>query len=94
MSVRITSRREGSRFVVSVQGKLDEPASELLRAEAGHVPAETLVLDLSGLVTFDEAGVLSLRALVFSGAQIVGASPYVTLRLAPTASGAARGRQS
>ena len=90
MPVRITSHHEGSRLVVSVHGRLDEPASGLLRAEAGQVPAEALVLDLSCLVAFDEAGLVTLRSLVCRGAHIEGASPYVKLRLDPGASSAGR----
>ncbi|MGE5360234.1 MAG: hypothetical protein ACM3NQ_14550 [Bacteroidales bacterium] len=90
MAVRITSHLEEHRFVVCVQGTLDQGASALLRAEAERVPAGPLVLDLSGLVTFDETGLAVLRALAAGGALIEGASPYVKLRLTPDTTAARR----
>jgi anti-anti-sigma regulatory factor len=83
MAVRITSRSQTHRFVVCVHGTLDQPASALLRAEIEQAPEAPLVIDLSQLVTFDEAGLTLLRALAAAGARLEGASPYVKLRLAP-----------
>jgi len=83
MAVRITSYREEHRFVVSVHGTLDQCASALLRAEIEQASASPLVLDLSGLLKFDEAGLALLRVLAAGGARLEGASPYVKLRLAP-----------
>jgi anti-anti-sigma regulatory factor len=81
MAVRITSRHEEHRFVVSVHGTLDQCASVLLRAEVEQASASPLVLDLSGLVMFDEAGLALLRVLAAGGARLEGASQYVKLRL-------------
>jgi len=81
MAVRITSQQGERRFVVHVHGSLDATAAALLHAEAGRAPPGTLVLDLSGLLTLDEAGSAALRALVATGARIEGASPYVKLLL-------------
>jgi anti-anti-sigma regulatory factor len=83
MAIRITSHYEEHRFVVSVHGTLDQGASALLRAEVEQGSASALVLDLSGLVTFDEEGLTLLRVLAARGARLEGASPYVKLRLAP-----------
>jgi anti-anti-sigma regulatory factor len=85
MAVRITSHREEHRFVVSVHGTLDQGAAALLRAEVAQALASPLVLDLSGLMTFDEEGLALLRMIAAGGARLVGASPYVKLRLAPDA---------
>ena len=82
MPVRITSRQAPNGFEVHVEGTLDEQASALLRAEAGRAPAGSLVLNLSGLVNFDEAGLAVLLALADCGARIEGASRYVQVRLA------------
>jgi anti-anti-sigma regulatory factor len=83
MAVRITSHLKGHRFVVRVDGTLDQNASALLRAEVERASTGPLVLDLSGLVTFDEAGLALLRVLAAAGARLEGASPYVKLRLGP-----------
>jgi ABC-type transporter Mla MlaB component len=90
MAVRITSQQQEHRFVVRVHGSLDATAAALLHAEAGHASAGVLVLDLSGLLTVDEAGSAALRALVAGGARIEGASPYVKLLLASGTGGAMR----
>jgi anti-anti-sigma regulatory factor len=90
MAVRITSQRDEHHFVVSVHGTLDRSASALLRTEAERAPAGPLVLDLSGLVAFDEAGLTLLRTLAAGGARLEGASPYVKLRLAPDGAAARR----
>jgi anti-anti-sigma regulatory factor len=82
MAVRITSHQDPNGFVLCVEGILDGTASELMRAEAGRAPAGSLVLNLSGLVAFDEGGLAALRALADSGARIEGASRYVQVRLA------------
>jgi anti-anti-sigma factor len=92
MAVRITSRHEEHRFVVSVHGTLDQSASALLRAEVDQALASPLVLDLSGLVTFDDTGLALLRVLAAGGARLEGASPYVKLRLAPDAAAMVRRR--
>ncbi len=81
MAVRITSQQGEHQFVVHVHGSLDATAAALLHAEAERAPAGPLVLDLSGLLTLDEAGSAALRALVAAGARIDGASPYVKLLL-------------
>jgi anti-anti-sigma regulatory factor len=92
MAVRITSHHDEHRLVVSVHGTLDQSASALLRAEVEQASASPLVLDLSGLVTFDDSGLALLRALAAGGARLEGASPYVKLRLAPDAAPTARRR--
>jgi anti-anti-sigma regulatory factor len=90
MAVRITSSRAAHEFVLCVHGTLDGSASALLRQEAGQARTSALVVDLAGLVTFDEAGLALLRALVAEGARLEGVSPYVRLRLAPDTAGPLR----
>lgn len=79
--VRLVSRKTTTGVVLTVLGALDQAAADLVRAEVAGVSAPSLVLELSGLVSFDDAGLAVLRELAAAGARIDGASPFVSLRL-------------
>ena len=80
MTLRISTRRDRAREVVTVDGRLDADVV----AELERVIAELSVpvcLDLAGLKSADEAGLGVLRALLADGVAVTGASPYVRLLL-------------
>lgn len=80
VTLRISTRRDGSREVVTVDGRLDADAVvELERMVAELSPP--LCLDLVGLKSVDEVGLGVLRALLAHGVAVTGASPYVRLLL-------------
>lgn len=81
VAVRIVSHKTTTGVVVSVLGALDQAAADLVRAEVAGVSAPSLVLEMTGLVSFDDAGLAVLRELAAAGARIEGASPFVRLRL-------------
>ena len=79
MSLHITSDEEGGLRTVHVAGALGfDGLGELLRACR---EAPRLQLDLSELLTADEAGTNLLAALRDEGAELVSVSPYVYLLL-------------
>jgi anti-anti-sigma regulatory factor len=80
MELRVTmTEREGS-TTVYVDGRLTAGTlgelERLVRAIKGPV-----VIDLSNLLSADDAGVAQLRTLARQGARLFGASPYVALLL-------------
>jgi hypothetical protein len=80
VTLRITTRRDGRREVVTVDGRLDADAV----AELEHVIAKLSVpvcLDLAGLKSADEVGLGVLRGLLADGVAVTGASAYVRLLL-------------
>jgi anti-anti-sigma regulatory factor len=81
VAVRLVSRKTTTGVVLTVLGALDQAAADLVRAEVEGLPATSLVLELAGLVSFDDAGLAVLRELAAAGARIEGASPFVSLRL-------------
>jgi hypothetical protein len=80
MDIRISSHRAGAAYVVKVDGALTAGGlPELERTAAGlDVP---LTVDLSDLRAADEEGIQALRRLRAAGAELVGASPYMALRI-------------
>jgi hypothetical protein len=81
VAVRLVSRKTTTGLVLTVLGALDQAAADLVRAEVAGLPAPSLVLEVTGLVSFDDAGLAVLRELAAAGARIEGASPFVSLRL-------------
>jgi ABC-type transporter Mla MlaB component len=81
VAVRLVSRKTTTGVVLTVLGALDQAAADLVRAEVAGLSATSLVLELAGLVSFDDAGLAVLRELSAAGARIEGASPFVSLRL-------------
>jgi anti-anti-sigma regulatory factor len=79
--LRITKTLRDSIVTIKVDGRLVSSDTEILvEACEGHLAP--LVVDLSDLHFADDAGVGILRALRTQGARIVGARPYLSLRLA------------
>ena len=80
MLLRITEERLGDVTVVHVAGRLvSEGAGELNRiCMASPHP---LRIDLSGLLQADELGLALLHSLRESGAELAGASPFISLLL-------------
>jgi len=71
----------GKTRTIRIAGRLGRvEADELTRLCAG--PAPTLRLDLTDLLSADDAGLETLATLAEYGAELVGASPYIKLRLA------------
>lgn len=80
MSFRINVVTEADRATVELAGKLDaEAADELLRVAKLHRSA--VVLDLREVTLVDAIAASALKTLRDQGAELVGASPYVTLLL-------------
>ena len=79
MRLRVTAAREEV-TVLRIDGELyAEGVAELDRvARAAERP---LRLDLSNLIRIDSAGLEVIRSLAEEGAELVGASPYIQLRL-------------
>ena len=81
MSVRINRTIDGERTVIQVAGRLQSVDLPELEKEV-RLAGGPLVLDLSELVTADEAGLQKLRELACGSAELQGASRYVQLLLA------------
>ena len=79
--LRITKTLKDSIVTIKVDGRLVSGGTEVLvEAYDGH--RGRLVVDLSDLHFADDAGVSVLRKLQARGARIIGARPYLSLRLA------------
>jgi hypothetical protein len=80
MALRLRVSREDEATVVHVDGRLAVPGiRDLDRTVAGT--AGPVILDLTDLLSVDDAGVAALRLLGEHGVQLRGASPYVALLL-------------
>ena len=76
MQIRITCARTGETTTITIEGRLGiAEASELLK-KCSSID-EHIRLQLSGLRSIDNAGVLALQLLRDEGAELVDASPYV-----------------
>jgi hypothetical protein len=80
VDIRIDITSEGLQTVVRISGRLSEATVAELEKACGPMNGAT-VLDLSNLVSADNAGVYAIRALVENGAEIRGASPFIQLLL-------------
>ena len=80
MVIRIALRREDSRTIVSVAGRLEAKHLAELEEHCTSAPAE-VVFDLSELRTADEESLRWLCRQVEQGARVTGASPYIRLQL-------------
>src|SRR5262245_18136872 len=88
MDLRVTVTARDRSTVVHVDGRLTSRSlgelEQLVRTVDGPV-----VMDLSNLLSADDAGVAVLRSLAGQGARLVRVSPYVALLLSDDAPGAA-----
>ena len=76
MSVRINRTTDAARTILQIAGRLESEVVPLLEQESRSVQG-MLTLDLSQLISADEAGIKLLRELASRGAQLEGASHYV-----------------
>ena len=80
MQFKAELKDHGDHRVVRLSGALKgEMSSELTRLLEGILPP--VQLDLAELVSADGAGLTTLASLEARGAELVGASPYVSLQL-------------
>jgi len=80
MDLRLTVSPEDGATVVHVDGRLSaHGVGDLESTVAGA--AGPVVLDLSNLLSVDDAAVAALRSLTGRGVQLRGTSPYVSLLL-------------
>jgi hypothetical protein len=82
MTVRITHADQQGQRVLRIDGWLESPDLPELGRAIGE-SADALALDLSGRRDADETALALLRRLRASGAQLVGSSAYMDLRLGP-----------
>ena len=80
MELRLTVTRRARSTVVHVDGRLTTVNLKDLEGLINAVQGQTIV-DLSNLLSTDDAGVATLRTLAGKGARLVGASPYIALLL-------------
>jgi anti-anti-sigma regulatory factor len=73
----------GKTRTIRIAGRLGRAEADELRRLCAN-PRHTLRLDLTDLLSADAAGLEMLATLRDRGAVLVGASPYITLRLQQT----------
>ncbi|HEY7254704.1 MAG TPA: hypothetical protein VIG37_29740 [Methylomirabilota bacterium] len=81
VQLRVSVTRSVGSTIVKVDGRLTVASLHDLEHLVGSVDAPA-VIDLSNLVSADDAGVATLRSLAGRGARLVGVTPYVALLLA------------
>lgn len=80
MDLRLSVSREPKATVVHVDGRLAAHGVGDLESTVGGATGP-VVLDLTNLLSADDAGVAALRLLSGCGVQLRGVSPYVSLLL-------------
>ena len=80
MTVRIATTSVGERTVIQIAGRLDSREVPELDREIRSIVGR-FVLDLSELISADEAGLKRLRELASSVAELRGASHYLQILL-------------
>jgi hypothetical protein len=80
--VRITIRKEASRAVVAIDGRLAEADLEALQ-HVRQTMTKSVVLDLDGMTGCAEDGVRLLRDWLRSGALLINAAPFLRMLLEP-----------
>ena len=80
MNIRIDLISGKSETVVRIAGRLAGAAVKQLKKASDSIEGSH-VIDLSNLLFGDEEGIKAIRAIVESGTQIQGASPFVQLLL-------------
>ena len=78
--VRIGIESDESTWIVRVSGHLGHSDVPVLMEACGSVPGP-LRVDLSELRGLEESGAAALRTIRDAGAEVIGASPYVRMRL-------------
>ncbi len=76
MAIRITTKTDGNKTTVIVEGRLSAAEAPDLRKECQSVDAP-LRLDLSGLKSADPKGIELLRSLSVKAAELYGASAFI-----------------
>jgi anti-anti-sigma regulatory factor len=77
VAIRITTKTDGNKTTVSVEGRLSAAEAPDLIQECQSVDAP-LRLDLSGLRSADPAGIELLRSLSAAGAELYDASAFIS----------------
>ena len=77
MAIRITTKTDGNTTTVIVEGHLGAAEAPDLRKECQSVDAP-LRLDLAGLKSADPKGIMLLRSLSEAGAELYGASSFIS----------------
>jgi anti-anti-sigma regulatory factor len=80
MDLRLSVDREDEATVVHVDGRLAVQGVRDLEDTVGSAAAP-VVLDLSNLLSADDAGVAEIRLLIERGIRLRGVSPYMALLL-------------
>ena len=80
MNLRLTVSVEDNATVVHVDGRLAVHGVRDLDRTVARASG-TVILDLTNLLSADDAGVAALRLLTGRGVRLRGASPYVALLL-------------
>ncbi len=77
MAIRITTKTDGNKTTIFVEGRLSAAEAPDLRKECQSIDAP-LRLDLSGLKSADPTGIMLLRSLSAAGAELYGASAFIS----------------
>jgi anti-anti-sigma regulatory factor len=80
VTCRLDVSREPGRVVVRIHGRLDGAAVRELERVCREEPG-LLILELTHLMSADDAGIATLRHLAVEGAHLTSMSPYVALLL-------------
>lgn len=80
MDLRLTVTQEDRVAVIHVDGWLAAENLNDLEPLVTAIEGE-VIIDLSNLVSADDAGVATLRSLAGRGARLIGVTPYVALLL-------------
>lgn len=80
MELRLSVSREDAITVIHVDGRLAASGMRDLDETITGVPG-AMIIDLTNLLSADDAGIVALRVLSERGIQLRGASPYVALLL-------------
>ena len=82
MECRVDVSPESGRTVVRIHGRLGGAAVLELK-RACREASGSLILDLTYLMSADDAGIAVLRRLAIDGVPLAGMSPYLRLLLEP-----------
>ena len=80
MTLRIVQEPLAWGTILRVAGDLSGPVLSELETSCRNAKPP-LTLDLEGVIAADQQGLALLRSVVAEGAKLVGASPYLSMRL-------------